>query len=108
MLLLLFFNHCWRVMVEKKEFNDPGVPIYTKVESTVKATQNVTKVKRKVEKKAIKEEKVKEKDDEGGESEKSDEENKDEVKVDQAADLTGLKKLEEVKEVPENSSDDLS
>jgi len=32
MMLMLFFNHCWRVMVEKKEFNDPGVPIYTQVE----------------------------------------------------------------------------
>jgi len=38
MLLMLFFNHCWRVMVEKKEFNDPGVPIYEKVETTVKAS----------------------------------------------------------------------
>jgi len=96
-------------MVEKKEFNDPGVPIYEKVETIVKANKNVTKVKWKVEKKAIKEEKVKEKDDEGGESEKSDEENKDEEKKDgKAADLTGLKKLEEVKEVPEVSSDDLS
>ena len=62
-------------MVEKKEFNDPGVPIYEKVTSDAKTVQNVTKVKRKVEKKAVKEEKVKDKNDEGGESEKSDDEN---------------------------------
>lgn len=78
MLFLLFFNHCWRVMVEKKEFNDPGVPNYTKVEPTKNTNQAVTKVKRKVEKKAVKEEKKEEKDDEGGESEKSDEEVKEE------------------------------
>ena len=112
----MFFNHCWRVMIEKKEFIDPGVPVFQAQVETVKSEKkNVMKMKKKkVEKAKVEEKKVDLKgEDEGGESEKSDEEGKEGEKKEEAepgksTPQSELKKLEPVHEVTENDSDDLS
>lgn len=93
-------------MIEKKEFVDPGVPVFnTKVELVKTEKKSSMSMKKKtVEKMKVKEEKKEDKgEDEGGESEKSDEEGKEGDKKEEgkSTPLAELKTLEPVNEVTE-------